>query len=159
MKQLLTSPYELEALRKPSVPVTEFGSALDSVIDDMTWVLRTLVSNGMGISAVQCNEHLRIGLMIDPGSSYKERIMTTGKLQVICNPQLLDSDGNVIGEEGCLSFPGQFIKVIRPQLIRIKYQDKEGKEKFSFYHHIWARCILHEMDHMDGVLFIDKEVK
>lgn len=149
MKELVLFPDE--RLRVKSEPVQEFGSVLNRAIDDMTYTMRVLTPNGIGITAVQCGIHQRMAIL-DISFQQKRKI----KPLVICNPVLLAEEGNALGNEGCLSFPGKFEKIKRAQIIRIKYQDEEGKDQYSFFHNLWARCVLHEIDHMDGILFIDR---
>lgn len=150
MKELVFYPDD--TLRNVSQPVVEFGSALNHLIEDMTWVARSLCGNALGISAIQCREPIRVGLLdMDYQAKHPKKPM------VICNPRIIDREAPVLGKEGCLSFPGKIINIPRPTLIRIDYQDVEGRKKFQFFHHLWARCVLHEIDHMDGILFIDHE--
>lgn len=149
MKELVLHPDP--RLRIISEPVIEFGSALTHAIDDMTYVLRELTPNGIGLTAVQAGIHQRLAIL---DWDYKEKHKRLPR--VMCNPVVLSQEGNALGSEGCLSFPGQFEKIKRPEIIRVQYQDKEGKEQHRFFHQIWARCVLHEIDHMDGILFIDR---
>jgi len=148
MKELVVFPDDY--LRVKSQPVEEFGSALNQVIDDMTWVMRVLTGNGLGISAIQTREALRIGIIEQNYKSTKK-----GKPLVMCNPVILEMEQPDTDREGCLSFPGKFIPIKRPSVVRIRYQDQEGVDRFRIFSGIFARCVLHEIDHMNGVLFID----
>jgi peptide deformylase len=144
-KELVVFPDE--RLRIQSTPVQEFGSALDEVVQDMTWVMKTLVGNGMGITAVQAGVHQRICLIeVDPKQ----------KPIVICNPEILEQTLPIVKNEGCLSFPGKFYQIKRPTFVWLAYLNKEGQLKKAFFHQYHARCILHEIDHMNGILFTDR---
>lgn len=152
MKELVVYPDE--RLRVKSQPVVEFGSALDGLVDDMTWVMRKLVGNAMGISAVQVGQHQRIGLLELDWKKIKKR-----RPLVLCNPIVMATQiPNVVGDEGCLSFPGKFFKIQRPGSVIIRYWDYNGRERQSVFDGMLARCMLHEIDHMDGILFIDRLV-
>lgn len=152
MKELVVYPDE--RLRIKSEEVKEFGSSLNEMIDDMTWVMRTLTGNGIGITAVQCGTHLKAAIL---ELNYKQK--NKGKPLFIANPVVLSQEGMAIGDEGCLSFPGQFKKIKRPTLVWLEYLDQQGKKQRRFFHHLWARCVLHEMDHFDGILVIDRELE
>lgn len=149
MKELIFSPDE--RLRLKSEPVHEFGSALKDIVEDMTWVMRSLAGNGIGISAIQTGVALRAGIV---ELNYLEK--KKGKPFFLANPVILSQEGMGIESEGCLSYPGKFYKLKRPTIIWLKYQDQEGHEQKRFFHQMIARCILHEMDHFDGVLFTDR---
>jgi peptide deformylase len=148
-KELVVYPDQRLYLK--SEPVTEFGSALDELVADMTWVLRNLCATGIGLSAIQAGVPFRLGIL-DRNYERKNR----GKPQVICNPEILKVEGEQDGDEGCLSFPGKYIKIKRPNLVQIKYQDQQGRERWEIFTGLWARCVLHEADHLDGVLVIDR---
>jgi peptide deformylase len=149
MKELVVYPDE--RLRTFSQPVTEFGAALDELVEEMTWVLRNLCGNGVGLSAIQAGVPLRVGILELNWQSKKK-----GKPMVICNPKILKVEGTQDGDEGCLSFPGKFVRVQRPNLVQISYQNRLGELKKEMFTGLWARCVLHEIDHLDGVLVIDR---
>ena len=149
MKELVVYPDE--RLRAKSSNVVEFGSVLTPAIEDMTWVMRTLTGNGIGITAVQCGTHLKMAIL---ELNYKEK--KKGHPLFIANPQVLKVEGMRLGSEGCLSFPGQFHGIKRPTLVWLEYQDQEGRKHRQFFHELWARCVLHEVDHFEGVLIIDR---
>ncbi len=152
MKEIVLYPDS--TLRAKSNLVTDFGSALDRVVEEMTYATRILAHNGIGLAAVQVREPLRLGIL---DLNYKSK--KPGKPVVMCNPIILSRGMAVVGDEGCLSFPGKFIKVKRSLAIQVQYQDQEGRTRKQFFKDMWARCVLHEMDHMDGILFIDHEIK
>lgn len=149
MKQLVIYPDDF--LRKESQPVLEFGHALDQVVQDMTWVMRSLAGDAIGISAVQTREPLRLGLI---ELRYNEK--KKGTPFAFCNPEILELEGQQLGPEGCLSFPGKFFDLPCFQLVRFKYQDLQGRVQHQIFTGLMARCFLHEVDHMNGRLFIDR---
>lgn len=149
MRELLYGPDDI--LRQRSEPVLEFGSALTQVIDDMTYVMRGLTITATGITAVQIGVHKRISLLEMNWRSKKK-----GKPLVMVNQTVMNREGSSTIDEGCLSFPRNFYKIERPSLVRVKYWNEEGREKTGFFHEIMARCVLHEIDHMDGLLYTDR---
>jgi len=101
---------------------------------------------GIGLSAPQVGLPYRVFVVGDPGD--------LENIKVFFNPRIVDtSEENVLIEEGCLSFPGLFMKVKRPATVRIRFADPRGVIDTQVYDEIPARAILHEFDHMDGVLF------
>ena len=101
---------------------------------------------GIGLSACQVGLPYRVFVVGDPNDP--------DNIKVFFNPRIVDtSDENVLIEEGCLSFPGLFMKVKRPVNCRIRFADPRGVIDTQVYDDIPARAILHEYDHMDGILF------
>lgn len=153
MKEIVLYPDE--ALKQISSDVCEFGSALTKLVDDMTYVMRHQPYGGVGITAIQCREPLRLALI-----EFGFRKKKMGKPLVICNPKIIVSSGQQFGDEGCLSLPGQYFKIIRPQTVNFQYFDQEGKKSYMTLDGLFARCLFHEIDHMDGKLINDgKEEK
>ena len=105
-------------------------------------MVETMVANeGIGLAANQVGVLKRIIVIVD-GNDVK----------VMINPELLNcSDTKVIMDEGCLSIPETFLKIARPETIRIKYRDLRGKPHAEMYHGLTARVIQHEIDHLDGI--------
>ena len=102
--------------------------------------------NGIGLSACQVGIPYRVFVAGDPGD--------IDNIKVFFNPRVVDaSDQKVLIEEGCLSFPGLFMKVKRPATVRLRFADPRGTIATETYEGIPARAILHEYDHMDGILF------
>lgn len=145
MKELVIYPDD--DLRKVSEPVTEFGGVLAPWIDDMIWVMRSLCGNALGISGIQCRIPYRIALLEMKGFKFPP---------VICNPEVISERGLQRDPEGCLSFPGKFSKIERAMVIQVRYKNQHGNACLSNFRGIMARCVLHEIDHMDGKLFIDR---
>ena len=134
-------------LRKISKPVKEFDERLHVLLDDMADTMYK--ADGAGLSAVQVGV-LKRAFVIDVGKGIVEFI----------NPELIKSSGkNKIKEEGCLSVPGKYGYVDRPETVWVKYQDRFGnmvEDKLKGYA---AKAFCHEYDHLDGILFIDKATK
>lgn len=132
-----------ETLRKKSKPVTDFDKSLAELLEDMKQTM--IEKNGVGIAAVQVGV-LRRAIIVE--------IEEDNFLEII-NPEIIKTKGNVCGNEGCLSVPGFFTEVERPKYVKIKAYDRNGKEfEFEGEDYI-ARCICHEIDHLNGVLFVD----
>ncbi len=131
-----------ERLRKKSRPVTEFNERLWTLLDDM---YETMKGDGVGIAAPQVGI-LRRAVVIDVGEGRHELV----------NPEIVEQEGDQYGGEGCLSVPGQYGMVHRPQKLRVRAQDRYGKPFELEAEGYLAVAVCHETDHLDGVLFIDK---
>ena len=132
-----------ETLRKKSKPVVDFDETLHELLDDMRQTM--IETKGVGIAAVQVGV-LRRAIVIE---------LDRGKYLEIINPQILKTKGMVEDVEGCLSVPGFFCEVERPKQVKISAQDRNG-QVFEFEAKDYlARCVCHEIDHLDGVLFVD----
>lgn len=138
-----------EILRKISVPVVEFGSSLNHVIDDMTYVMRSC-EKAIGIAAVQVHEPIRLGIL-----ELNHRTKDPGKPFVLVNPEILSHGGLELNDESCLSLPGMKIKKRRATLLKVRFQTVEGKRDEILFRGLWARCVAHEIDHLNGKLIID----
>lgn len=126
-----------------SSPVTEFNQELKDLTDEMFLIMNQY--NGLGLAAIQVREKLRLMTM-----NYN------GIKAIICNPTVLRHSGSKNFKEGCLSIPGVVSDICRPTKIVVKYQSINGQEKENTFTDVHAQCILHEIDHMDGKLFIDR---
>ncbi len=133
------------SLRKKSKPVKDFDEGLWELLDDMKETMYHC--DGMGLAAPQVGV-LRRAVVIDVNNAYVELI----------NPVILTSKGEDTEEEGCLSV-GKFRgRVVRPMQVTVKAQDRFGFE-FTLTGEKWlARCMCHEIDHLDGILFVDKSL-
>ena len=129
-------------LRKVCRPVTEFNERLWQLLDDMTDTMHA--APGVGLAGPQVGILRRVVVM-DVGDGVIEAI----------NPEIVESEGEQSGEEGCLSFPGRWGIVKRPFKVRMKAQDRHGKWYFLTGEELLARCMCHEIDHLDGVVFLD----
>ncbi|MFZ5802539.1 MAG: peptide deformylase [Candidatus Omnitrophota bacterium] len=138
-------------LRKCSEPVVRFDGPLKKFLQDLTDVMFRQPM-GLGISAPQVGVLQRI-LIVDVGKK-----MPGASLRWILNPEILAAEEPVLGKEGCMSIPEYTAHVRRPRKIRLRWQDENGRFCESEFFDIEARCMQHEIDHLDGILFIDKVV-
>ena len=132
-------------LRTVAKPVTEFGDKLRELVDDMFETMYE--APGIGLAATQVDRHIRLLVMDVSEDSDSPRCLI--------NPEILEADGEEEMDEGCLSVPGFYETVRRAENIRVRAQDKYG-EFFEFEAEgIDAVCVQHEMDHLEGKLFVD----
>ncbi len=135
-------------LRQVSKPVDRVDDSLRKLADDM---LETMYdAPGIGLAAIQIGLPLRL-LVIDLAREDDEPAP-----HVFINPEILDSgDERSVYEEGCLSIPEYYAEVERPASVRVKYVDRDGREQEMMAEGLMATCLQHEIDHLNGVLFID----
>ena len=145
-KKILTIPDPV--LRKVSKPVATFNSEIKSLMDDM---LETMyAAPGIGLAAVQVGILKRI-IVIDLSKEDEKK-----EPLFIVNPEITSKSNELISyEEGCLSIPNQFAEVKRPSSCKINFLDYNGKKKELTAEGLLATCIQHEIDHLNGILFID----
>ncbi len=136
-------------LKLRSRPVTQFGPELKDLAADMTETMRN--ANGVGLAAIQIGEAIRF-MVMDEHYDQEDK----GESTAFCNPEILEEEGAETIEEGCLSIPDVREEVERSLRVKVRYQDTEGREKVSEFEGLLARCVLHEIDHMNGQLFIQK---
>jgi len=122
--------------------VERFDDELQNVIENMSLTMQ--IAGGVGLAAPQVGILKRIAIVSRDEKQY-----------VLINPELVECSGNETKEEGCLSFPGMFAQVARPSKVKVKTNDVKGDVKFLEVEGSVARAFLHEMDHLDGKLFID----
>jgi peptide deformylase len=132
-------------LRIKAKPVETVDDALRSLIDDMFETMYD--APGIGLAATQVDVHRR--LLVADVSSEKNNPW------VLINPVIVAKDGVEVTEEGCLSVPGYYEEVERAEQVRVRYLDRDGKEVESEFDGLLAVCVQHEMDHLDGKLFVD----
>lgn len=130
-------------LREPGRPVTEFGPDLDRLVDDMVETMRA--AGGAGLAAPQVGVQRRL-FVYDTGD---------GPV-VVVNPELADPEGSSRYEEGCLSLPGIYVDIERPESVTARWQDPSGARHEIRADGFLARVLQHEMDHVDGRIFIDR---
>ena len=133
-------------LRKKCKEVTSFDAKLHQLLDDMIETLHKV--EGLGLAAPQVGVLKRVCI-----------VEYDGKLYELVNPVLLSSQGSCVDNEGCLSVVGFRGLVRRPQKIAIEYFDRNGNKRNLEADGYFARVFLHEMDHLDGILFADKMIK
>lgn len=148
-------------LRKITSRVIKFDKSLRKLVEDM---FETMYANeGVGLAAPQIGISKRV-LVLDVDYPSKRYIDEQTKKEValysplvLINPVIIQKEGQMISREGCLSFPNVYLEVIRYESIIVRYQDLLGKErKLISKSDLLCRCIQHEIDHLDGKLFVDK---
>ncbi len=132
-------------LRKTATPVAQVDDALREVIDNMFETM--YAAPGIGLSATQVDVHRRF-LVVDVSADNNEP-------HVLINPVILEKEGVQVSEEGCLSVPGYYEEVERANHIRVRYQDRNGDEIETEMEGFLAVVVQHEIDHLDGKLFVD----
>ena len=140
-------------LKTISKPVESFGDDLKALVDDMIETM--YAAPGIGLAAIQVGIPKRL-LVIDLQEEETEGEEPVRNPRVFVNPEILDpSDGHSVYNEGCLSVPDQYAEVERPAQIRARWQDLEGNVHEETMTGMMATCLQHEMDHLEGILFID----
>lgn len=138
-----------EVLRKRSKEVTEINDKILDLIADMKETLYK-TGNGIGLAAPQVGILKRI-IVIDLGDG-------SGPMEII-NPVILEQEGEQVEVEGCLSVPGVFGEVKRPARMVVEYTRPDGEKAKVEAADLLARCLSHEIDHLDGILFTDKVIR
>ena len=136
------------SLLKKSRTVTDFNKRLHDLLDDMRQTL--IEANGLGLAAPQVGVLRRAALVVDISIEGEESVETIVEL---VNPEIIAKSGEQTGNEGCLSFPGLYGVVTRPDFVKVKAYDRNGKEFSMWGRGLTARAICHEVDHLDGVVF------
>lgn len=139
--------YGDDVLRRPAAPVTEIDESLQKLIDDMVDTM--YAAPGVGLAANQVGVSKRL-MVID---------LSVGKrpeeLHVFINPEIIEAEGEITEEEGCLSIP-DFVEVVtRPEKVKLRYTDRNGEQREMWGEGLMARAMCHEIDHLDGTLFVD----
>ncbi|MDF2039654.1 peptide deformylase [Cytobacillus oceanisediminis] len=143
VKKIVTYPAEI--LETECEPVKVFDKKLGKLLNDM---YDTMIEfDGVGLAAPQIGLGRQIAI-VDIDDDF-------GTIEMI-NPEILETNGEQTGPEGCLSFPGLYGEVTRPEYVKIKAQDRKGKYFTLEAEDFLARAILHEIDHLHGVLFTSK---
>ena len=132
-----------ECLTKVCRPVTDFNSRLHTLLDDMTETL--LDSGGVGLAAPQVGILRRVCVVQNEDDEVIELI----------NPEIIYTEGEQTGLEGCLSVPGKYGIVTRPEVVRVRAQDRNGDFFEVEDSDLTARCFCHEIEHLDGHLFVE----
>ena len=130
------------ALHKVCKPVVKFDERLHKLLDDMRDTL--LDSGGVGLAAPQVGILRRV-VLVDTGEEILELV----------NPVLLETDGEQVGPEGCLSVPGKYGLVKRPYYAKVRAQDREGNWYEAEGEELIGRCFCHELDHLDGIIYTE----
>ena len=140
LRKILTD--QEPALHKVCKPVTAFDKKLHKLLDDMRETL--IDSNGVGLAAPQVGILRRV-VLVDVGDEIIELV----------NPTLLETDGEQVGPEGCLSVPGRYGLVKRPYWAKVRAQDRYGDWYEAEGEELIARCFCHELDHLDGIIYTE----
>lgn len=132
-----------EVLKKKCRPVTEFNARLHTLLDDMTDTL--IDSGGVGLAAPQVGVLRRVCVVMNEEEEILELV----------NPEIIYTEGEQTGLEGCLSVPGKYGEVTRPNFVRVRAQDRDGNWFEAEDEGLTARCFCHEIEHLDGHLFVE----
>ncbi|MBU0754573.1 MAG: peptide deformylase [Planctomycetes bacterium] len=134
-------------LREKAAPVDEINQEVKDLVSDMMDILRE--QRGLGLAAPQAGEAKRIFVVDLSAVDLKKSV------KVFINPEIIETDGNIEMEEGCLSFPGIYQHIVRPASVLVRATDLEGNRFEIKADGLLARAVLHEYDHLEGKLFID----
>jgi peptide deformylase len=164
IKRIYVAPAAV--LKKIAEPVPQVSDELRKLMDDM---LETMyAAPGIGLAAPQVGESLRV-LVLDVDQKGEDdekeegapddglpKVRKPGKPQFFVNPEIIwSSEESNIYDEGCLSVPGQYAEVERPKRVRVKFLGYDGKQQEIEADGLLATCLQHEMDHLNGILFVD----
>lgn len=140
--------YPDEVLKKKALPVDNIDRSLQVLIDNMIETM--YAAPGIGLAAPQVGVSKRV-IIIDIGTKEEKH-----PLVVLINPEIVEADGLIDAEEGCLSVPGYFSTVRRAGRVIVKGLDRDGKTVRIEGTELLARALQHEIDHLDGILFVDR---
>jgi peptide deformylase len=139
--------YGDDVLRLPAEPVAGIDDALHKLIDDMIDTM--YAAPGVGLAANQVGVSKRL-MVIDLSVGKRP-----GECHVFINPEIIDSTGEITEEEGCLSIP-DFVEIVtRPERVKLRYLDRNGDQREMWGEGLMARAMCHEIDHLNGTLFVD----
>ena len=133
-------------LYKKCHPVTKFDKKLGNILTDMTQTM--IHANGVGLAGPQIGYMRRVCVVLDT--------LDNDKIIEMVNPEVVATEGEQTGSEGCLSFPNKFGMVTRPRIVTFRAQDRNGEWFTVQSHDLTARAFLHEIDHLDGHVFTEK---
>lgn len=145
MAQLKILEFPDPRLRTRAQPVEKVDDELRTLIEDMFETM--YAAPGIGLAATQIDVHKRL-LVADVSVEKNEP-------HVLINPEILEMDGEAISEEGCLSVPGYYEEVERAEHVRVRYLNGDGEQVESEFEGLLGVCVQHEMDHLEGKLFVD----
>ncbi|MDM7916625.1 MAG: peptide deformylase [Candidatus Eisenbacteria bacterium] len=134
-------------LRKTSKPVERIDDSILAFALDLLETMKD--ADGVGLAAVQVGRPIRM-LVADAGSRHPK-----GASKIYINPEIVEAKGEWIFDEGCLSVPGATAEITRPEEVLVRFVDGKGKPREERYNQMLARVLQHEIDHLDGKLFID----
>ena len=146
LREIITLPDK--RLRLVSKPVAKIDSGIRKLVDEMFAAM--YAAPGIGLAAIQLGEPHRV-VTLDLSKKEEEK-----EPQVFINPEITwSSDTLNVHEEGCLSIPDYYAEVERPDTVTVRYVDREGKQQELVADGLLATCLQHEIDHLNGVLFVD----
>ncbi len=146
MREIVT--YGNEVLHKPAKNVTEFNGELKNLIEEMFEIMYK--SNGVGLAANQIGIPLKVAVIDVTPAGHEGKV-------VLINPKIKShSKKLILDDEGCLSVPGLYLPVLRYQSVSVEYQDIEGKKQIINAEGYFAKAIQHEIDHLEGILFVER---
>lgn len=140
--------YPHEVLTTPTRPVDLAEEDLEELVRDMIETMHA--ESGVGLAANQVGDDRRLLVLDISGGEDPDQV------QVLINPEIVETGGRQQGEEGCLSFPGIFESITRPATARVRYINLEGKSSEQEMSEFLARAVLHEVDHLDGITFLQR---
>ncbi|MER3412935.1 MAG: peptide deformylase [Armatimonadota bacterium] len=135
--------YPAEVLRQKAVAVERVNKELRQFAEEMVRAMRS--ANGIGLAAPQLGRAVRLTISA-----------AGGKPRAFFNPEIVASEGEQVGLEGCLSLPGLYGDVKRAAKVRVRFVDEDNRVREETFEDLEARVMQHEIDHLDGVLFIDR---
>jgi peptide deformylase len=139
--------YPDPVLRVECAPIEAFDDGLRELVGDMIETMHA--APGVGLAASQVGIEKRVAVVDTTVGKEPDRLL------VLVNPRIIESSGREVDSEGCLSIPDYTDKVARPTRVSVTYQDLEGEEHTLITEDFEARAVCHELDHLDGVLFVD----
>ncbi|HEB76045.1 MAG TPA: peptide deformylase [Nitrospirae bacterium] len=148
MSVLEIKKYPDPVLKRKALSVEEVDGALQRLIDDMIETM--YAAPGIGLAAPQVGESKRV-IVVHVKLKEEEH-----PLIVLLNPEIIERDGKVVSEEGCLSVPGYVSNIERAAAVRVRGLDREGRSVEIEAEGLLARALQHEIDHLDGLLFVDR---
>jgi peptide deformylase len=145
MSDLHIVTYPHPALKKPAVPVTVFDEKVEEIVQKMMALMYQ--EEGVGLAAPQVGLSLRI-FVLDVSEEKNEP-------RCFVNPRIVDSQGECLSKEGCLSLPELYLEIKRAETVTVEYQDQKGHPQLWTTDGLAARCIQHEYDHLEGILMYE----
>lgn len=135
--------HEEHPLLRTKLDIFDFNNPpIDPIVLSNNLIETMIAMNGLGLSSNQC------------GLPYRAFVMWSNPTKICFNPRIVDqTTEQVLLDEGCLSYPNLFVKVKRSKVIKVRYQDEKGEIQNEKFVGMTARCFLHELDHMDGIVF------
>lgn len=147
MAVLAIRKYGDDVLRLPTQLITTIDADLQKLIDDMVETMHA--APGVGLAANQVGESKRL-MVIDLSVGRR-----SDDLNIFINPEIIEREGSITEDEGCLSIPDFLEGITRPERVKVRYLDRNGDEREMWGDGLMARAICHEIDHLNGGLFID----